>query len=154
MNGDQEAGVLAAAKQLSIKDVVLAACRFERPAQGIPAVGTEVRQEHKRGVEYQVSEVEVEGGTERQLQVLVELGIRISADAPEGVEAPIYVQIEAEFVVVYEVIGEIEDSAISLFANFNAVHNAWPFWRQHVFDLVQRARLPQIEVPLFSGVKS
>lgn len=154
MNADQESGILAAAKQLSIKDVVLASCRFERPARGVPAVGTEVNQAHKRGVEYQITDVELDGAKERQLQVLVELGVRIAADAPDGVDAPIYVQIEAEFVVVYEVLDDIDETAISLFANFNAVHNVWPFWRQHVFDIVQRARLPQIEVPLFSGVKS
>src|SRR3546814_5277093 len=73
MNADQEAGVLAAAKQLSIKDVVLASCRFERPARGVPDVGTEVHQAHKRGVEYQIIEVDSEGARERQLQVLVEL---------------------------------------------------------------------------------
>src|SRR3546814_1259337 len=94
MNADQEAGVLAAAKQLSIKDVVLASCRFERPARGVPDVGTEVHQAHKRGVEYQIIEVDSEGASERQLQVLVELGVRISSDAPDGVDAPLPVQIE------------------------------------------------------------
>lgn len=155
MNADQEAGILAAGKQLKIKDVVLASCRFERPVQEIPAVGTQVRQEHKRGVEYQISDVEVDGEQEKQLQVLVELGIRIVADSPDGIiEAPIYIQIEAEFVVVYQMTSDIHEEAISAFANYNAVHNVWPFWRQHVFDVVQRARLPQVEVPLFCGVKS
>src|SRR3546814_16827182 len=109
----------------------------------------EVHQAHKRVVEYQIIEVDSEGASERQLQVLVELGVRISSDAPDGVDAPIHVQIEAEFVVVYEVLDDIDETSISQFANFNAVHNVWPFWRQHVFDIVQRGRLPQIEVPLF-----
>src|SRR3546814_7740026 len=99
----------------------------------------------KRGVEYQIIGVDSEGASERQLQVLVELGVRISSDAPDGVDAPIHVQIEAEFVVVYEVLDDIDETSIPQFANFNAVHNVWPFWRQHVFDIVQRARLPQIE---------
>src|SRR3546814_14828844 len=114
----------------------------------------EVHQAHKRVVEYQIIEVDSEGASERQLQVLVELGVRISSDAPDGVDAPIHVQIEAEFVVVYEVLDDIDETSISQFANFNAVHNVWPFWRQHVFAIVQRGRLPQIEVPLFSGVRS
>src|SRR3546814_3512801 len=114
----------------------------------------EVHQAHKRVVEYQIIEVDSEGASERQLQVLVELGVRISSDAPDGVDAPIHVQIEAEFVVVYEVLDDIDETSISQFANFNAVHNVWTFWRQHVFDIVQRGRLHQIEVQLFSGVKS
>ena len=154
MNADQEAGVLSAAKQLKIRDVVLAGCRFERPTQEIPALGTEVRQEHKRGVEYQISDVDNDGVLEKQLQVLVELGVRIAADGSDDEQTPVYVQIEAEFVVVYQVSGVLDEQAISSFANYNAVHNVWPFWRQHVFDVVQRARLPLIEVPLFSGVKS
>src|SRR3546814_9333000 len=141
MNADQEAGVLAAAKQLSIKDVVLASCRFERPARGVPDVGTEVHQAHKRGVEYQIIEVDSEGASERQLQVLVELGVRISSDAPDGVDAPIHVQIEAEFVVVYEVLDDIDETCIYQFDNFNHVHKVWTFWRQLVLGIFQRAKI-------------
>jgi preprotein translocase subunit SecB len=66
----------------------------------------------------------------------------------------VYVQIEADFMVTYRLQAEIEDPALSAFSNFNAVHNVWPFWRQHVFDIVQRGELPNIEVPLFAGTKS
>jgi hypothetical protein len=44
-------------------------------------------------------------------------------------------------------------TCIKIFAELNSVHNVWPFWRQHVFDIVSRARLPHLNVPLFSGVK-
>ncbi|MEO8460730.1 MAG: hypothetical protein ABI451_09395, partial [Dokdonella sp.] len=69
-------------------------------------------------------------------------------------EPAIYFLIEAAFLVEYDVTGALEEDAIAAFANFNAVHNVWPFWRQHVFDIVQRARLPQLEIPLFSGTKT
>src|SRR3546814_12112890 len=98
MNADQEAGVLAAAKQLSIKDVVLASCRFERPARGVPDVGTEVHQAHKRGVEYPLLEVDPEGASERQLPVLVELGVGIPSEEPDGVGSQIQVQIDPKVV--------------------------------------------------------
>jgi hypothetical protein len=46
---------------------------------------------------------------------------------------------------------ELSQGAIKIFADLNSIHNVWPFWRQHVFDVVGRARLPHITVPLFSG---
>lgn len=153
MNADQETSVLSAAKHLKIKDVVLANARFERPAQDAPAAESQIRQEHKRGVEYLVSEAEFDGKQERLLQVSVQLGMRFVEDAAEAAEAAIYLLIEAEYVVIYQITEEIDESAIASFADFNAVHNVWPFWRQHVFDIVQRGRLPQIEIPLFSGIK-
>src|SRR3546814_12466714 len=104
----------------------------------------------KRGVEYQIIEVDSEGASERQLQVMVELGVRISSDAPDGVEAPSHVQNEAEFVVVYEVLDDIDETSISQFANFNAAHNVWPSLRQHVYAFDQQGRIHQHEVPRFS----
>jgi preprotein translocase subunit SecB len=50
--------------------------------------------------------------------------------------------------------GELDEKALATFANLNGVHNVWPFWRQHVYDIVQRARLPQLDIPLFAGSPS
>ena len=83
------------------------------------------------------------------LQVIVALGIRIA-----GLHAknrPIYFEIEADFLVEYEVRAKLSEAAIKAFADANSVHNVWPFWRQHVFDIVSRARLPHLQVPLFNG---
>jgi hypothetical protein len=73
----------------------------------------------------------------------------------QGEDPPVYFEIEADFLIEYDVRGEPSNEAIKLFAEFadlNSVHNVWPFWRQHVFDIVSRARLPHLNVPLFSGV--
>lgn len=37
------------------------------------------------------------------------------------------------------------------FASFNSVHNAWPFWRQHVFQTINNAHLPSLDIPLMKG---
>jgi len=35
------------------------------------------------------------------------------------------------------------------FSLFNTVHNAWPFWRQHIHYIATNANLPRITIPLF-----
>ncbi|MBL0039624.1 MAG: hypothetical protein IPP28_00945 [Xanthomonadales bacterium] len=59
--------------------------------------------------------------------------------------------IEADFLVNYEIKSEIDEECIKAFADNNAAHNVWPFWRQHVFDTISRARLPHLDIPLFLG---
>ena len=72
--------------------------------------------------------------------------------AGDGAEPPIFLGIEAQHLVEYQITNPaVSEEALIAFAQFNAVHNVWPFWRQHIFDLRQRAGLPRIEVPLFSG---
>lgn len=60
---------------------------------------------------------------------------------------------EANFVVAYSLKNEITEEAVSQFSKKNVVHNAWPFWRELVFDLARRANLPQPRIPLFSDAK-
>ncbi|MBB1062084.1 hypothetical protein H4F98_16035 [Lysobacter spongiae] len=86
--------------------------------------------------------------------MLVSLGTRLvppSQDNDSEVDA--FFVIEADFLVNYEMKADIDQECIKAFADNNAVHNVWPFWRQHVFDMVSRARLPQLEIPLYSGFK-
>lgn len=41
---------------------------------------------------------------------------------------------------------------LATFSQYNSVHNVWPFWRQHVFDMVSRASLPRITIPFFRAI--
>lgn len=66
-------------------------------------------------------------------------------------EPNIYFGVEAEYMVIYELVADVSEEALHIFSNLNAVHNVWPFWRQHVFDLIGKARLPPLQIPLFSG---
>lgn len=43
---------------------------------------------------------------------------------------------------------ELSDESLSSFAK-NAVHNAWPYWREYIQSTCARAGLPNIEVPPF-----
>jgi hypothetical protein len=138
-----------AASSLKLKDIKLYGSRFEHGEY----IGPEGVQEEKKGTHYNKSTIEFEGGEHELLEILVLFGIRIvPPDTNEEAENPPFsFLIEAEYVVEYEIIDELSEEAIKAFAEFNAVHNAWPFWRQHVYDIVQRARLPKLDVPLFTG---
>ena len=58
-------------------------------------------------------------------------------------------KIGAEFRVDYFVKKQLTDREIKVFGDYNAVHNVWPFWRQHVQQTVNQASLPRVTVPLF-----
>ena len=57
--------------------------------------------------------------------------------------------ISAEFRVDYFVRKKLTDREIKAFGDYNAVHNVWPFWRQHVQQTVDQACLPRVTIPLF-----
>jgi hypothetical protein len=155
MKADQRELVAKAITALRLRDVMLNRCSFKRPNPPPAAYEqVEVRQLTKRAVNYVLGDVPAEGeekeGTIKLLQVIVALGIRITGMKENN--RPIYFEIEADFLVEYDVKDDISDAAIKAFAEFNSVHNVWPFWRQHVFDTVSRGRLPHIEIPLFGGL--
>jgi preprotein translocase subunit SecB len=139
-----------AAAALRIRDVMLNRCSFNRPTP--PPDNTEttqVQQFIKQTVQYVIGDAqESDGRNIKLLQVTVGLGIRITGMEPEG--TPVYFEIEADFLVEYEMVAEVSEAAIKTFADHNSVHNVWPFWRQHVFDIVSRGRLPHLDIPLYS----
>lgn len=139
-----------ATSNLKILDVVLFECKFERPERDPAKLVVEAIQQQKREVQFFLPSDEVVEGEDRFLQVLVSLGVRsIASNADENC-APMFV-IEADFVVNYRVLGNVDAVCIEAFANHNSVHNVWPFWRQHVFDTIARSRLPHVEIPLYAG---
>jgi len=138
-----------AIKCLDLHDIVLYAARFERNELELSVdTGT---QQHKRHVSHGLGRRDGGEGEPDLLQVMVTLGTRVVAGEEE--EGPEIFKIEAEFLAEYGVGHCPSDEAVKAFAEYNAVHNVWPFWRQHVFDMVRRARLPDLEIPLMAGVK-
>ena len=157
MKADQRELLAEAITALRLRDVMLNRCSFKRPnPPPADSEKVEVRQLTKRAVSYVLGDVPVEGEekgrTSKLLQVIVALGIRIAG--MRQTKAPIYFEIEADFLIEYDVKSEISDAAIKAFAESNSVHNVWPFWRQHVFDTVSRGRLPHLDIPLFGGLGS
>lgn len=153
MNGEEKEQIITAGKALRLRDVQLHECKFERPLAIEVQADIKARQEHMRGVRFAVGEADIDGKSHKLLQVLVKLGTRVVAEN-DAKDQEIFFVIEAEFLVEYEMTEALEDSTIGAFANHNAVHNVWPFWRQHVYDTVQRARLPHLDIPLYAGITS
>jgi hypothetical protein len=145
VNAPQGEALRSAVAALRLKDIVLHAARFSQPTLFDGKV--DAHEFVKRAVGYQ--RTPGDKGSYESLEVHVELGERITA-APNA-KAAIYVEIEADFIASYEIRAKVSDEAIKAFAAYNAVHNVWPFWRQHVFDIVNRAHLFHIDIPLFSG---
>lgn len=144
-----------AAQALKVSDITLYKSLFERP-QSMPNDGaSEATQQVKRHTEYTITDRSENEEAGKDLVVMVSFGIRLAGPPPdnENEERPIYFIIEASFLVEYTMTNDIPEDAIKVFAQQNSVHNVWPFWRQHVFDIVQRGGLPHVDVPLFSVKK-
>jgi hypothetical protein len=87
------------------------------------------------------------------LRVLVELGVRTVYKGTEEVpEDKTLYTLEATYCAEYVVHQVPSKEELSSFIEFNCIHNVWPFWRQHVLDILRQANLPTPMVPFFPGV--
>lgn len=157
---DNHTLVREAADALRLRDIFLYECNMLRPVPFPEDATTPIEQLGRSGVKVARDEISGEDGTPTAIiQFTVDMGLRLvgptAAATPDAEsEAPIYLQIEATYLVEYQITNsDVSDDALKAFAHFNAIHNVWPFWRQHIFDLRQRGGLPKIEVPLFAGTK-
>lgn len=113
----------------------------------------------RRWVTHYFSTYELEGNSGEFLLAQVHLGLRVVArtaqDDGEGSSHDLQVlcAIEATITVEFEVLKrEFDEAELQDFLDRNAVHIAWPFWREHVFSTLRAASLPMVEVPLLAGV--
>jgi hypothetical protein len=67
----------------------------------------------------------------------------------EGLRAEPF-SLVAKFRLLYDVDPEFRPSALELdqFAHWNAMFNAWPYWREYLSSTINRAHLPQFVVPV------
>lgn len=147
MNQEEKNLIGKATESLQLENLFIYESKFNR-LNDIPSGVEDFQQMIKRSVGYSLDEDE-DGNS--LLSIKVDLGVRLIEAAEEIDPDSAFIEIEADFIVQYLLLDEVPDDALKAFSEFNGVHNAWPFWRQHVFDVVQRGNLPKIEVPLFSG---
>jgi hypothetical protein len=144
--------IAQAAQHLKLKNITLFECNLKRFQE--LSEQKELGQQTKKGVRGTIGEV-TDGNRHFQLfRVLIELGVRFT-ELPAQDDQPVnpLFQIEAVFQVDYELTHEVETAALHEFANYNAVHNAWPFWRQFVFSTAHQAGLPCPEIPLLTDLQ-
>lgn len=135
-------------RHFRLRNIWLQGAHFARPNDPPDQPELKLVQQSKRSVGFARKEIREGAEAKQLLFVLVEFGTRVKAQ-PDA-DPTIYFEIEADFVAEYELTHGVADELVQQFADLNAVHNVWPFWRQHVFDIVQRGNLPQVEIPLFS----
>lgn len=97
------------------------------------------------------------------LRALVIAGVRFVAK-PESKEAmeessdkagsTVLAEIEATFCALYRYKEDLSDDELNEFLSFNAVHNVWPFWREHALRVASEAKLPRPNIPLMKPKKA
>lgn len=92
-----------------------------------------------------------------KLTCVLTFGTTFDMDDDEGedVPAPPY-QIVGRFRLSYSLAGDasFSDEELDQFAHWNAVFNAWPYWREFVSSMVNRGQLPRFLVPVMGVPKS
>jgi len=112
-----------------------------------------IQQQSLLSINSEVIDFKAESGDFSILRVYVTAGVRaIDASEKAEDEEKVLFTIEATHSVDYSLASKLTDEEISEFSNFNSVHNVWPFWRQHVFQVVNSAGLPKINIPLMRGI--
>ena len=149
MNNHNKKLIRKASKNLKLLDISLYESRLSRP-NDLPDDSDDFGYMTKTAVEFYFED-------KRDTNVLfIKIGCGVRLIKPKDVDDDthddhIYIEIEADFFVSYEITSPLDNNHMQAFSESNGVHNVWPFWRQHVFDLVQRGNLPQIDIPLFHG---
>ena len=138
--------IAQAAETLRLRCIVVYESSLKRFAE-IPEQ-SELGQQNKLAVRGEKATGIEAGRDVTLLRVHVDLGVRVVTPAPPGGEPTPIFQIEADFLVDYELTAEVSDAALQEFARYNGVHNAWPFWRQFVFSMASQAGLPCPEIPI------
>jgi len=142
--------IAEASKHLRLASINLYEGNLKR-FEALPEEGN-LGQQFKLGVKAEKLDL---GQSGTVLRVLVELGVRIVNLSVQTEAEPIPLfQIEATFQLDYGLTGEVDQLALNEFAQFNSVHNVWPFWRQYVFSIANQASLPCPEVPLNASLQS
>jgi hypothetical protein len=141
-----------------LQDIALWECRLTRNSEYLSAIHDERMQvQTRRGVRAELLEGTLpDGSSTRLLRAIASFALRaiVPPGATSGEASPdltVLFELDASFAVTYAVTAMPDDEKIEEFARWHCVHNAWPFWRQHVYDTLKRASLPLINVPLFSG---
>jgi len=144
--------IAQAAQYLKLKNITLFECNLKRFQEF--SEQKKLGQQTKKIVRDTIGEVTDEDRHFQLFRVFIELGVRF-IEFPVQDEQPAnpLFQIEAVFQVDYELTDEVDQAALHEFANYNAVHNAWPFWRQFVFSTAHQAGLPCPEIPLLTDLQ-
>ena len=146
--------VRRAQKKLELRDIVLHTSSLDRNDDIDPLLyPTRIRQKSNVRVSVdKVSFADTEGEAIHILRANVQLGVYGFDEDKKGAGAQALFTIRATYRVDYLEAQQLTENELDAFTQFNAVHNVWPFWRQHVCETVSKASLPRVTIPFFSSV--
>ncbi len=146
--------ISAASEKLELHNVVLHETTLVREDDKDPLnYPTDLGQQGMLSVNYQEITYESEDDVHDVFRTFVILGLRAVKEIEDNNEdVDIYFSLEAVYRVDYLLKDKLSDEEAEEFAQFNSVHNVWPFWRQHVFETLRSAELPRLNVPLMRGM--
>ena len=140
--------------KLELRDIVLHTSSLERSHDVEPLLyPTRIRQESEVKVSVdRVSFVDDENDPVRILRAYVQLLVLALDKDDHGKKAQKLFSIRGMYRVDYLEEKKLTQNELDAFTQYNAVHNVWPFWRQHVYETVSRANLSRITIPLFRAL--
>ena len=137
-----------AVKKLGFRGIDLHTCGFTRNKKIDP---TSYPYSIKKEIAIKVKSEEISSIDEKNeelliLRIYVDFSLKglSTAQPPEELFT-----IEAVYRVDYEILKKLTEEEIGEFSSYNAVHNVWPFWRQHVYYIAGNSGLPTMILPLF-----
>lgn len=140
-----------AAESLHLSDIYMLDFKFEPHKEYYPSLvfsENETLTQEKKEIKCKKAIVCDEEGEKELLLVEALLGIRVSEKKYDDDVDPVF-SIEAKFRAEFIIKNpEISNDSLKEFSKYNGLHSIWPFWRQFVYDMMPRLRLPIPEVPL------
>ena len=148
--------IKSAATKLELLNIVLHEAQLARnPEHENPSnYPASIVQQNKLVVEAEEATYQADSKRIKIFRVYVSLGKRAVEELAEHTEqagqkkAKIFFTVEATFRVDYLMKAKLTEEEIREFSQNNAVHNVWPFWREHVYEVARKAELPRLSVPL------
>lgn len=144
-----------AADGLHLVDIYLLDFNFEAHKDYHPSIvfeGDSFKTQDKKEIKCKKAIIVDENGEKTLFLIEALLGIR-ALDDKEGNDEILdaVFTIEAKFRAEYLIkAADLSEEALKEFSRHNGLHAIWPFWRQFVYDMMPRLRLPIPEVPLRS----
>lgn len=144
-----------AADNLHLVDIYLLNFNFEPHNDYHPSMifeGEQFKTQDKKEVICKKAVIANEEGEKTLFLIEALLGIRTLEEKEEGDGNldPVFT-IEAKFRAEYLIKDtDLPEDALKEFSRYNGLHAIWPFWRQFIYDMMPRLRLPIPEVPLRS----
>lgn len=103
------------------------------------------------------------------VKILVNLGSRFTSESDESIAKEqdflfrtptsevdegkaVLLELTATFCVDFVALDDVDlsDKEFENFCRSEAIKYLWPFWREHVYNSCAKARVPQLEVPMFN----